>query len=155
MAETKIVKFDLAKVTRNKCLAWDPKGNSGKGSGVYTNDLLNDDGTVNADACKAHSVDIASVVYLTPNDLLPVYRESAKAALTAAAKDSSMSNDDYVWSLVIADQMQVLANDSVKAHRPVTDRAKDRALSTLTKVFKAQGKSDQEIASLLKAMGQA
>lgn len=66
-----------------------------------------------------------------------------------------MSNDDYVWSLVIADQMQVLANDSVKAHRPVTDRAKDRALSTLTKVFKAQGKSDQEIASLLKAMGQA
>lgn len=152
MAEQKLEKFDLAKVQRNKCLAWDATANKGKGAGVYTNDLLNDDGSVNAELAKRYSVDPKAVVFLTAADLAPVYRESAKAALAAAAKEANMTNDDYVWSLVIGDIMQGLANNSVKAHRPVTDRAKDRATSTLRKVLEAQGKSAQEIDALLAAL---
>lgn len=148
----KIEKFEIDKVTRNKCLAWDPKGNNGKGSGVYTNDLLNADGSVNTTLAQAYGVDPKAVVYLTVADLPAVYRESAKAALAAAAKEAKMSNDDYVWSLVISDQMQGLANDSVKGHRPVTDRAKDRAASTLRKVLEASGKSAAEIDAVLAAL---
>lgn len=145
-------KFDPTKVQRNKCLAWDPKGNAGKGAGVYTSDLLNDDGSVNVEECKRYGVDPASVSYITFADLDEHYRKGPREAVAHAAKLAKMTTDDYIYSLVISDAMQDAANASVKAHRPVTDRAKDRAASTLRKVLEAQGKSAQEIDALLAAL---
>lgn len=148
----KLVKFDVTKVTRNKCLAWDPKGNAGKGSGVYTNDVVDDKGNVVPAECAKYGIDPATVGYITAADMPAPMRESAKAAVAYAAKESNMTVDDYIWSLAVADIMQGLANDSVKAHRPVTDKAKDRAAGTLRKVLEAQGKSKAEIDALLAAL---
>lgn len=151
------VKFDPKKVQRNKCLAWDAKANQGKGAGVYTGDLLNDDGTVNTDKARAFGVDPAAVVYLTPSDIPTKYlhdgKLTAKSALQAYTADGNYATaDDAILDLIVASVMQDLANASVKAHRPVTDKAVSRATSTLRKVLAAQGKTDAEIDAVLAAL---
>lgn len=141
--------FDLKNVKRNKCLAWDATANKGKGGAVVTADLLNDDGTVNETEAKAASVAVADVAYLTPADLPEPYRQGYKQALEFHAKESNMTPQDTLYRLIIMDAMQDLANASVAAHRPVTDKARERAESTLRKVLEAQGKSEAEITAVL------
>lgn len=141
--------FDLKTVKRNKCLAWDPAANKGKGGAVVTADLLNDDGTVNTAEAQRHGVEASAIVYLTPSDLPEAYRQGYKQALEFHAKETEMTAQDTVYKLIIADAMQDLANASVAAHRPVTDKARERAESTLRKVLEAQGKSEAEITGVL------
>ena len=141
--------FDLKAVKRNKCLAWDPTANKGKGGAVVTADLLNDDNTVNEPEAARVGVKAADVIYLTPVDLAEPYRQGYKQALEFHAKENEMTAQDMVYKLVVMDAMQDLANASVAAHRPVTDKARERAESTLRKVLEAQGKSEAEITAVL------
>ena len=141
--------FDLKAVKRNKCLAWDVAANKGKGGAIVTADLLNDDGSVNEAEAKRFAVAPADAVYLTPADLAEPYRQGYKQALEFHAKESEMSAQDMVYKLVVMDAMQDLANASVAAHRPVTDKARERAESTLRKVLEAQGKTEAEITAVL------
>lgn len=141
--------FDLKAVKRNKCLKWDAAANKGKGGALVTSDFLNDDGTVNSGLAASVGVKDTDVVYLTPADLPEPYRQGYKQALEFHAKENEMSAQDTVYRLIIADAMQDLANASVAAFRPITDKARERAESTLRKVLQAQGKSEEEITSVL------
>src|SRR5205814_820986 len=123
-------------------------------------DLTNDEGVVNIEACKALNIDPKSVTFITLNDLPGDYANGPKSALTKLAAE--WSNDRVKWTpdevahyLALSARMQDEANESVKAHRPVTDTARERGASTMTKILRAQGKSDGEIAALLKAAGMA
>ena len=145
--------FDLKAVKRNKCLAWDVAANKGKGGAIVTADLLNDDGSVNEAEAKRFAVAPADAVYLTPADLAEPYRQGYKQALEFHAKESEMTAQDMVYKLVVMDAMQDLANASVAAHRPVTDKAKDRAESTVRKIAEAQGVTPEKLAEILAILG--
>ena len=151
-------KFDLTKVTRNKCLGWVPKGSKlpdgsvSKGQAIITSMLVNDDDSVNAELAREHGIDPKLVVYLTPSDLNPAYAAGVKSALEYHAKECDMSKDDLVYKLIIADAMQDAANKSVGAFRPVTDKAKERAYSTMVKLLEASGKTKEQIEAALIAL---
>ena len=141
-------KFDPKKLLRNRCVGWDPKEKKARWSGDYQNE----DGSVNAEACKRDGIEPGAIVPISVADLPPAYAQSAKTALEAHAKEAEMDGNDLVWKLVLEDAMQKLVNRSVNQNRPVTDKAKDRAISTLRKILEAQGKSGAEIDAALKAL---
>lgn len=145
-------KFNAKEVRRNRCLAWDPKANGGKGAGVYTSDLVDDKGNVHAPTCDRFGVAVTAVTYITLDDLNAAYAKGAQAALAFHAKDCDLTPDDLVYKLVLADAMQDAANKSVRDVRPVTDKAKERATHTLRKILEAQGKTPVEITTLLAAL---
>jgi|SRR3990167_7538020 len=146
--------FSIKETRRNKCLAWDPKANGGKGAGVYTSDVTDSEtGKVLPELCQKFGIAEADVRWLTADDLPSEYRVSAKEALRFHAKEAEMSADDTIWSLVVTSAMQTLANDSVRSVRPVTDKAKERATATLRKVLEAQGKTSAEVNAVLAALG--
>lgn len=145
MADLK--KFDPTKVNRNKPLAWDAAQKPPKA--VYTSDLVNDDGSVNAEACAKFSVAPASVGYLTVVDLDGHYRGSAKEALEFHARESNMTSNDLMWKLVIQDAMQDKSNETLRAIRPVTDKARERAFGTVEKMLRDIGLTDEQVKAKL------
>jgi hypothetical protein len=152
--------FDAKKMTRNRCIGWDPKGDGGKGAGIYAQDYLDAKGNVDTAACSKDGINPALVKLITVADLPGDYANGPKAALTKLA--SEWSNEKDKWTpdevahyLALSARMQDEANESVKRHRPVTDRAAERAASTMTKILRAQGKSEAEITAALKAVGMA
>ena len=149
-AEKKKFTFDPKKAKRNRCVGWDPKENKG----VYSNSMTNDDGSIRVEKAKLLGIDPATVKPITIADLHNRYGQSAKEALAQFVKDNDYATpDDAVWDLIVASAMQNAANASVAEHRPVTDKAVERASFTLRAVLKAQGKSDAEIDQLLSAFG--
>jgi len=148
-----VERFKPESLRRNKCLAWDAAGNKGKGAGVYTSDLINDDETVNVEAASKWGLKPQEVVFLTVKDLPREYHGDVKQAVIAYAREQEMTQEDAVLDLVLSAMLQKAANKSVAALRPTTDRSKDRALSTLRKVLAEQGKSDAQITAALQALG--
>lgn len=151
-------KFELSKVTRNKCIGWAAKGSKlpdgsvSKGQALITSMFMNDDDTVNVSKAAEYSLKPEQVVYLTPADLNPAYTQGVKAAMEYHAKECDMSKDDLVYKLIVADAMQDAANKSVAAFRPVTDKAKERAYSTMVKLLEASGKTKEQIEAALIAL---
>lgn len=154
MAEQrKLKKFDVTKVKRERCIKWDPTLNSGKGGALTTSDFLDEDKSVNTEACAKHGVSTTDVKFLTVADLAPPFSVSAKAALAHAAGEAEMSADDYVWKLVIADAMQDAYNASVRSVKVPSDKTVDRTKVNLITILRGQGKSETEIAAVLAAAG--
>lgn len=152
----KIEAFDPKSVQRERALAWNEKANGGKGGAITTSDLMNDDSSVNETKCKEWSVSPARVTFITVADLGEPYTHGASRIqdiVKHAAADAGYSPNDYVLSLVLKDAMQTAYNASVRAIRPVTDRAKERASNTLRTVLRAQGKTEAEINAVLAALG--
>lgn len=157
-ADAKHVPFKLEEMTRNKTVGWDPKANKGKGGAVGTSDLMDDDGkTVNVEKCKAFGVNPDTVRFITVADLPPDYAKGPDHALRALAKEWTTKDvvwtmQDVVYFLVLQSRLQDAANESLKAHRPVSDKAKDRASSTIIRELRKQGKSIDEVRAMLSAM---
>lgn len=150
-------KFDIAKVNRNRCVGWVsegftlPDGEKVKkgGKGVYTSDLMDDNGNVLPNLCTHYGIDPTTVKQLTVADIPAEYSQGVKQAVAKLAEEwskSYISADDVIWDLVISARMQEAANESVKQHRPVTDKAIDRAISSMMKVT---GKTEAEVRQLL------
>ena len=162
--------LDLKDFSRNRCVGWisqaqakaaGMKDVTTAGKGIYSNELTDDSGNVNAERCALFNIDPADVRSITVDDLPKEYGTSAKAALAAyvaewnvGVKDASehITADELVWRLILNARMQDEANETVKRHRPVTDKAKERAFSTIVKALKSKGKSDAEIAAALEAL---
>ena len=158
--------FKLTDLQRNRTLAWDKAGNKGAGKAVTTSDLMKDDGvTPDPELCAKYGVDPKAVTYLTIDDLPEAFRKSATDAVRALAAEWSQgakdadgkpvkwTPDEVAWYLVIQSRLQDAANASIKAHRPVSDKALDKAVFTIIRNLKGQGKTQQEIASFLKMGG--
>jgi len=162
--------FTIKEMTRNRCVGWATPEQivemrkagseinfSKVAAGIYTKDLLDDKGNVNTAACAAAGIQPASVTLITVNDLPADFANGPKAALTKLATEWSTDKvkwtpDEVAHYLAINARLQDEANESVKRHRPVTDKALDRAKSTLTKMLRASGKSDADIAKALAAL---
>lgn len=134
--------FDPRAVQRNRALGWDAQ----RGKAILTSDVVDDDGSLNTPKCEAYGIEPSSVSYLTIVDLDAPYAEGWKQALQAHATATGYSPNDLVWKLVVADAMQDLANRSVAEHRPVTDKALERGISTMMKIT---GKSREEVERLM------
>lgn len=145
MADLK--KFDPTKVNRNKPLAWDAAQKPPKA--VYTSDLMNDDGTINTGSATKYAVPTDAIVFLTVADLDLPYRESAKSALEYHARESNMAPNDLMWKLVIQDAMQDKSNETLRALRPVTDKARERAFGTVEKMLRDMGLTEDQVKSKL------
>ena len=152
--------FKVSDMKRKRTLGWDGKANDGRGGAITTSDAMNDDGSINMEFCKAHGINPAAVTYITVNDLHGDYANGAKSALSRLAAEWSTEKvkwtpDDVAHYLAINARLQDAANESVKQHRPLTDKAVDRATSTMFKYVKGQnaGLSDMEIKAKLATLG--
>lgn len=125
--------IDLTTYSRNRCVAW----NTAEKKGVYSNDLLDDAGKPDPAKCALYGVDVAVVKPITVADLPDAYASGATAALAALASEWNMTPDDVTWHLVLNARLQDEANETVKAHRPVSDKAKERAYTTMVKSLAA------------------
>ena len=135
--------FSPKDVQRNRALGWD----AAEKKAVLTSDLMLEDGeTVDVAKCETLKINPKSVAYLTTGDLPPAYSENWKTALTAHAAATGYPANDLTWKLVIADAMQDAANKSVAEFRPITDKAMERASSTMVRTT---GKSRAEVARLV------
>ena len=156
--------FKMSEIKRNRTLAWDKTRNKGAGGAVTTSDLMDDNGNVDNAACAKYGIDPKTVTFITVNDLPEAYRKGPKEALAALAAEWSTGKDDdgnlVKWTpdevshfLVLGSRMQDAANASIKAKRPVSDKALDKAVNVVIKSLKSQGKSQAEVASFLKMGG--
>lgn len=166
--------FDLRSFSRNRCVGWvrseqakaaGMKDVPGVGKGVYSGDLTDDDGNVSPARIKVYTdagvaIDPADVRPITVNDLPAPYSHSAKSALEAyvdewnrdAKPDEKITANELMWRLVLNARLQDEANETVKRHRPVTDKAKERAYSTLVKAMRDTGKTQEQIDIVLSSL---
>ena len=136
MAETKGIK--LSDYERNRCVGWQTTAKDPRGKGVYSADLIGEDGAVNAAMCQTLGIDPATVKPIKVEDLPAEYAQGSSEALAKLASEWEMSADDVVWHLVLNARLQDAANESVKLHRPVSDVAKTRAYTTMVAALAAQ-----------------
>lgn len=156
--------FKVEEITRNRTVGWGVVEAGTKARAITTADCVDEKGNVNADFCKRFGIAPDAVNYITVRDLPKEYAESPRAALTKLAaewsegkdkdgKPAKWSPDDVMHYLVLLSRMQDAANASIKQHRPVSDKALDRATSTMVKTMKGNGKTVQEIIAVFAAMG--
>src|ERR671918_367116 len=112
--------IDLKKYTRNRCVGWLTKELVAKAKaagikdvepnkGLYSNDLMDDQGNLMTDLISLYGVDPASVRPITVEDLPAEYREGAKSATkklteewnAGASAENQMSENEVVWHLVL------------------------------------------------------
>ena len=156
--------FKMGEIKRNRTLAWDKTKNKGAGGAVTTSDLLDESGNVDAALCSKYGVKPEAVTFITVADLPEAFRKGPKEALAALATEWSVGKnedgspvkwtpDEVAHFLVLGSRMQDAANASIKAKRPVSDKALDKAVNVVIKSLKSQGKSQAEVASFLKMGG--
>lgn len=170
--------FKVADITRNRTVGWgimpeDAKpGSTPKPRAITTADFTDAEGNLLAgDALKAKVASVKGTVvveqigYITVADLPKEYAESPRAALTKLAAEWSegskdadgkpvkWTSDEVMHYLSLQSRMQDAANASIKQHRPVSDKALDRATSTIVKTMKSNGKTLAEIMAVLAATG--
>lgn len=176
--EPEMAAFKITDITRNRTVGWgtmpeDAKpGTVAKPRAITTADFTDKDGNVlTGDALAARIKTVKGTVaadqigYITVSDLPSDYAKDARAALTKlaaewsdGAKDADgkpvkWSPDDVMHYLVLQSRMQDAANASIKQHRPVSDKALDRTVSTLVKTMKNNGKTIVEVLAVLTATG--
>lgn len=159
--------FEITDITRYRTVGWGVTKAGDKPGAITTAHTTKDDGkTVDLDACKRFGIDPAvGASHLTVADLPKEYSVGAREALVKLASEWSegakdkdgkpikWSPDDVMHYLVLQSRMQDAANVSIKQHRPVSDKALDRTVSTLVKAMKNNGKTITEVLAVLTATG--
>lgn len=169
--------FKTTDITRNRTVGWghmpeDVKpGSATKPRALTTSDFTDKKGDLlTGDALKARLAEVkgtvnpAQIGYITVVDLPAEYARDAKSALGKLAAEWSEGTDgdgkaikwtpdEVAYYLVLQSRMQDAANATIKQHRPVTDKALDRSVSTVVKVMKGNGKTLAEVMAALGMMG--
>lgn len=167
--------FKLEEITRHRTVGWGILKAGEKPQAITTAHLSDDDGNIltgDALAAKIKSfpkvvspVDTKNLTPITVADLPKEYAQDAKSALAKlaaewsdGAKDENgkpvkWTPDDVAHYLVLQSRMQDAANASIKVHRPVSDKALDRGVTTMVKGMKANGKTLAEIVAVFAATG--
>lgn len=157
--------FNPTSITRGRTVAWGVKKPGEKPGAITSVDLQDDNGKVDLEACKRFGVNPDVVRDITINDLPAEYAKGVKDALTKMAAEWSVgakdendkpvrwTPDDVAYYLVLQSRMQDAANETIKQHRPVSDKALDRATSAIVKNMKSAGKTIDEVLSTFKMMG--